>query len=327
MKKRLFPLVLAFGVFLSWACNNNSNPSSPTGGPRGGSPAAPTPTFALTPPAYAGGFETAFGPNGLSIAGGITYVAEADDNGEEVEVFSAGSTVGWTGYGSVTFLWPIGVASNSAGTTIYVLDNGDASNDGTAAVYAFTSAGATITSWNTYGSTKFNNPYTLTLDALGNVYVADTNNNQVEEFGPAGNTIAIWNKYNNNGFNEPTALAFDGTGDLYVGELGNGVVDEFSGNNSTGPTQTAAYQWNVDNNCYINGLAVDGSGNIYVADYGETGQDQAYFGNSRMEEYGPSGGPQLTAWSYGTDFGPDAVLLTGGSVWVADYNNDAIDQF
>ncbi len=318
-------MILALGVFLSWACNN-SGPSNPSGNPRGGIPAAPTPTFALTPPAYVGGFDTAFGPNGLAIAGGITYVAEADDDGEEVEVFSAGSTVGWTGYGSVTLIWPIGVASNSAGSTIYVLDNGN-ETVGTAAVYAFTSAGVTITSWNSYGGTYFNNPFTLTLDALGNVYVADTNNNQVEEFGPTGSPIAIWTKYNGTGFNEPSALTFDSTGNLYVGELGNGVVDEFSGNNSTGPTQTGVYQWGMVNNCYINGLAVDGSGNIYVADYGETGPDQKYFGNSLMEEYGLNGGPLLTAWSYGTDFGPDAVLFSGGSIWVANYNNNSIDQF
>jgi tripartite motif-containing protein 71 len=328
MKKIIFSMLLVFGGFLSWACNNSSTPSGPTGGPRGGGPVAPTPTFAVAPPAYVGGLPTAFGPNGLAIAGGTTYVAEADNNGNEVEVFSAGLTVGWTTFGSAaTFIWPIGVASNSAGTTVYVLDNGDQNNDGTAAVYAFTGAGATITSWNTYGGTKFFNPSALTLDALGNVYVADTNNDQVEEFGPTGATITTWTKYSGTSFNGPSALAFDSTGDLYVGDLGNGTVDEFSGNNSTGPTQTGVYQWGMVNNCYIDGLAVDGSGNIYVADYGETGPDQLYFGNGRMEEYGPNGGPQLTAWSYGTDFGPDAVLLTGGSIWVADYNNDAIDQF
>jgi streptogramin lyase len=298
-------------------------------GPRGGNlpTTVPTPTFALTPPAYVGGFNAAFSPSGLAIAGGTTYVAEADDNSTttEVQVFAAGSTVSWTSYGVTVFQSLSGVASNSAGTTIYVLDAGDGENDGTAAVYAFTSAGATITSWNGYGSTKFYDPYNLTVDALGNVYVADTYNNQVEEFGPTGNPTATWTKYNGVSFDGPSAVAFDGSGNLYVGDLGNGVADEFSGTN----LQTSAYQWTLDTGCYIVGLAVDGSGNLYVADYGyeQSGQLDPNFGNGLIEEYGPNGGPQLTAWSHGTNFGPVAVLLSGGSIWAADNNNDVIDQF
>lgn len=320
-------MLLVFGGFLSWACNNSLAPTNSNGGPRGGTPAAPTPTFALTPPVLMGNFATAFGPNDLAIAGGTTYVAEADDNGTELEVFAAGSTVAWTAYGSVAFQDLLGVAC--AGTTVYVLDDGDGTNDGTAAVYAFTSAGATITSWNSYGSKKLNFPNTLTVDAQGNVYVADTNNNQVEEFGPTGNPTAMWTNYNGASFSGPTALAFDTSGNLYVGDIGNGTVDEFSGTNLSGPTQTAAYQWNLDSNCYVAGIAVDGTtGYLYVADYGDTSQNG--FGNGLIEEYGSHGGPQLTAWSNTgtvTDFGPYAVLLAGGSIWVADYNNDEIDQF
>jgi hypothetical protein len=329
MKKILFPVILIFAGLLSWACNS-STPSGPgTTGPRGGSQptALPTPTFALTPPAYVASFSTAFSPSGLAIAGGTTYVAEADDNSTttEVQVFAAGSTVSWTAYGTTNFQALAGIAGNSAGTTIYVLDSGDGTNDGSAAVYAFTGAGATITSWNSYGSTKFYDPYTLALDGQGNVYVADTYNNEVEEFGPTGSPTAIWSKYNGTSFDGPSALAFDGSGNLYVGDLGNGVVDEFSGTN----LQTSAYQWALDNGCYVVGLAVDGSGNLYVADYGyeQNGQLDPNFGNGLMEEYGPSGGPQLTAWSYGTNFGPIAVLLSGGSIWVADNNNNLIDQF
>jgi tripartite motif-containing protein 71 len=330
MKKVIFPLVLICGTFLSWACNSSSTPSNPNAtGPRGGSQptAVPTPTFALTPPAYAGGFSTAFSPSGLAIAGGVTYVAEADDNSNatEVQVFAAGSTASWTAYGPTTFLALSGIVSNSAGTTIYVLDSGDGMNDGSAAVYAFTGAGATITSWNSYGPTKFYDPYSLALDNQGNVYVADTYNNQVEEFGPAGNATAVWTGYNGTSFNGPGALAFDVTGNLYVGDVGNEVVDEFSGTN----LQTSAYQWTLDNGCYAVGIAVDATGHLYVADYGyeQNGQLDPNFGNGLMEEYGPNGGPQLTAWSYGTNFGPIAVLLSGLNIWVADNNNNLIDEF
>ena len=327
MKKIIFSLFLVLGCFLSWACNNPTQSYSGVTGPRSGSPPVATPTFALASPAYAGGVNTAIAPTGLAITGGTTYVSEAQEDGNsnitQLEVFSAGSTTAVTAYGSVTFQWLAGVAN--AETTIYVLDSGDGRKDGTAAVYAFTGGGVTVTTWNSFAGGEFFNPSTLAVDSLGNVYVADTFNSQVEEFNPTGTLIAMWTKYNGTYFAEPAALAFDSVDDLYVGDIANGAVYEFSSTSGV-PGQTGVYQWNLDYNCFIDGLAVDNStGNIYVADYGDV--NEVGFGNGQMEEYGPNGGPQLTAWTYGTNFGPDYVLLSGGNIWVADYNNNSIDQF
>jgi sugar lactone lactonase YvrE len=260
--------------------------------------------------------STAFGPNGIAVAGGVTYVAEGDPSGAELQVFGAAPSA-WTSYGPAAFQNLAGVGCNSAGTTIYVLDAGDGTADGTAAVYAFTSAGATITSWNGYGTTDFREPDGLAVDAQGNVYVADFGNWLVEEFTPTGSVTTIWSAYNSTPFAGPEALAFDGSGNLYVGDFGPStssveVVYEFSGGPNTGVNQ-----WAMIANCEMSGIGVDGSGNVYVADYA----------NGFVEEFAPNSGGLTTDWDSGTNFGPACVLPTGGNLLVGDWNNDKLDTF
>jgi sugar lactone lactonase YvrE len=279
--------------------------------------------------------NTAYGPNEIAVAGGVTYVAEGGENlgASELQIFGS-SPSAWTSYGVSTFVDLGGVACNSAGTTVYVLDGGDEydtqSSDGTAYVYAFTSSGATIASWYGYGSTQFFAPDGIAVDAQGNVYVADAGNGLLEEFGPTGTPETTWSSYNGTAFTAPEALAFDASGNLYVGDYGPytspvEVVYEFSGNNSTGPTKTGVNQWAMVPNCLMSGIGVDGSGNLYVADYGAAGVTDV--GNGLVEEFAPNGGSLSTEWASGTNFGPACVLSTGGSLLVGDWNNNLLKIF
>ena len=114
----------------------------------------------------------------------------------------------------------------------------------------------------------FNNPAGVAVDASGNVYVADIENNAVYEV-PPGCTSVSCVKTLGGGFNGPQGVAVDASGNVYVADTNNIVVKEIR-------------QGCVPSNCVItdlpshagfpppprgrpNGVTVDGAGNVYVA--------------------------------------------------------------
>lgn len=210
----------------------------------------------------------------------------------------------WSGYGVTLFGNPYGVAVYpTTGTgNVYVLDN---LNN---AVYEFTSTGAVSNTWG-----GFNEPEGIAIDGSGNVYVADTGNNQIKEFNQNGAPLNQWSSWTGGSvttFSSPSAVAFDPGGNIYVADAGNEMVQVFS---SPG---VYLNQWSTLPGSDIFGLAVTTSGPstfIYAADAA----------NSQVEEY-DSTGNLITEWngSSGVLFSsPDGVVLSGGNIWVSDFDN------
>jgi uncharacterized protein (TIGR03437 family) len=168
---------------------------------------------------------------------------------------------------------PSGVAIDGAGNVYFA----DYSNhrvrkvavDGTITTVAGNgNAGYTGDGGPAIGTTLYY-PNAVALDASGNLYIADTNNNRIRKVSPEG-TITTVVGTGTRGFsgdnnlatgawlNSPLAVAVDSAGNLYLADSGNGRIRKVGTN---GNITTIASGLNNPE-----GLAVDSSGNVYIAD-------------------------------------------------------------
>ena len=117
---------------------------------------------------------------------------------------------------------------------------------------------------------SFKDPSALAVDTVGNVYVADTQNNRIRKITPAGvvSTLAgsgvagfSDGKGKSASFKSPTGIALDSSGNVYVADSGNNRLRKIT------PAGVVTTLWsNTDSKFKPYGVALDSSGNIYVAD-------------------------------------------------------------
>jgi kumamolisin len=154
---------------------------------------------------------------------------------------NAGSTDS-TG-GSPQFNAPNGVAVDLGGN-IYVADAG---NDvirkitpGGVVTTLAGQAGIPGSTDNTGSLARFNNPMAVTVDSNGNVYVADTGNDEIRKITPegvvttlaglagiTGNTIGVGSSAR---FNGPAGIVSDSAGNLFVSDTNNHTVRRVTAN-------------------------------------------------------------------------------------------------
>jgi hypothetical protein len=228
-------------------------------------------------------------------AGGNVYVA--DSGNQTIRKMTPGSVVttfagapGYSGAADGTgsaarFAGPRGVAADGAGN-VYVV--------GYQTIRMVTPAGVVTTLAGTGGqagsvdatgaAARFNGPWGVTVDWVGNVYVADTDNHTIRKVTPAGVVTTLAGAAGSPGsadgtgsfarFNSPHDVAVDGSGNVYVADSSNhtirkvtpgGVVTTLAGTalvagsvDGTGSTARFNLPW---------GVTVDGSSNVYVADW------------------------------------------------------------
>ena len=128
---------------------------------------------------------------------------------------------------------------------------------------------AFCTMWGSLGAgqEQFDHPFGVAIDASGNVYVADANNNRIQVFTSSGGYVTQWGGYGSGQgqFYSPYGVAVDASGNVYVMDTGNNRIQMFTGSGGYitqwGSSGSGQGQFN-----YPGGIAVDASGNVYVAD-------------------------------------------------------------
>jgi len=179
----------------------------------------------------------------LDVAGNL-YVADMRNYmirkitpGGEVSTFAGNGTRGSAnGNGSLaSFDEPASIVIDASGN-MYITDSGNNSiRKINLAGDVTTLAGSGARGANNGAGTaaSFNQPFGITVDASGNVYVADTYNNLIRKINLAGNVSTFAGSGNegaDNGAGEiasfltPYGVTVDTSGNLYVADLGNNLI-------------------------------------------------------------------------------------------------------
>jgi len=168
---------------------------------------------------------------------------------------------------------------------------------------------------------RLNFPQGVAVDAGGNIYISDTNNNRVRRVGTDG-TIRTFAGGGDGGdggpataagVNTPLGLAVDGRGNLYIAEQGadrvrkvspEGVITSVAGSTPRGfagdggPATAARLN-------QVGAVAVDANGVIYIADAG----------NTRVRRVGTDGVISTVAGTGSAGFSGDGGAATQATIY------------
>jgi sugar lactone lactonase YvrE len=198
-----------------------------------------------------------------------------------------GTTIGTDTTGTAdslaSFNQPTGLALDAAGN-IYVADYGNnlirkISTTGMVTTLAGNGTQGALDNKGVLAS--FNGPTGVAVDASGDVYVADNNNNRIRKITSAGIVTTLAGSDSVGALNGldtaasffgPSGVAVDASGNVIVADAGNnlirmvtpaGLVTTLAGSTNAGATNGALLSASFNN---PSGVALDASGNIYVAD-------------------------------------------------------------
>ena len=224
-------------------------------------------------------------PAGVIVdSSGNVYVAGGSDNALR-KVTPAGVVTTVAGGGSASLLnVPEGVAIDSTGT-LYVADTFNQtirkiSPAGTVSVFAGGSFGSGDGTGN---AAQFYNPRGIALDSVGNLYIADSNNNTIRKVSPGGIVTTLAGMAGVQGssdglgnaaaFNLPMGVTVDLAGNVYVTDSANSTIRKIAPSGAvTTIAGHAGQQGHVDGGPALSlfyqpqGIVVDSIGNLYVAD-------------------------------------------------------------
>ena len=183
-----------------------------------------------------------------------------------------------------------------------------------------------VTTWGGPGTGQgqFSVPQGVAVDAAGNVYVVDENNDRVEKFDSNGRFLLQFGSPGSGPgqFNGPGHVALDPQGNVIVSDEGGYRVEKFS------PAGTFLLQYGRFGKApgqfggNTRGVAADGAGNVYVAYDGQPGQIVKFTAAGSYVTSWPAQAPGApTPRSRSIAFDPSGVL------YVADEGDGAIDRF
>jgi trimeric autotransporter adhesin len=306
-------------------------------------------------------------PSFLTVdATGNVYIADFNNNRIR-KINASGIITTIAGTGIAAFSGDNGPATNAeinhpggiildAADNIYFSDNFNhrirkINTSGTITTIAGTGTAGSVGNGTEATNAQFNSPHGLTIDAIGNFYIADYNNNLVRKINSAGTITTIAGTgisgYSGDGgiatsaaLNRPYGIVVDAFGNIFFSEYGNNCIRKIStsGIISTvaGVPATGTGSYNGDNISATTaklsepcGITLDGNGNLYIADGN----------NSRVRKVSPATNGVITTITgngsnaYNGDGGLatlagvsplDIAVDVEGSLYITDFGNNRI---
>ena len=296
------------------------------------------------------------GPNGLTVdsAGDIFIADTGNGRIRKVSGGSIATVAGNGGFGyngdniaatSAEFTSPSGVAVDSAGN-LYIADLGNHRVRKVSAGMITTVAGTGTPGYNggsiPAASAELDGPWGVAVDASGNLYIADTDNNRIRKvaggvittvagnagFGYAGDNVAA----TSTSLYAPFGVALDASGNLYIADTVNyrlrkvsgGIITTLAGGGApvgqNGPAINAQLESPM-------GIAVDPSGNLYIADsvasrvFEVSGGVIGVAAGNGTNGFGGDNGPPTSA-NLGSPMG--VAVSSSGQLYIADFINECI---
>jgi sugar lactone lactonase YvrE len=166
-------------------------------------------------------------------------------------------------------------------------------------------------------SSTLNFPYCVAVDSIGNVYISDSQGNEVlkETLSQGVYTESVVASAASGGLNTPYGVAVDSSGNVYIVDSGNDRVlkETFSGGSYIQSLVSTTALSNPS------GIAVDASGNLYITDTG----------NTRLLMETLSGGAynETVIASSGLPRPVGVAVDSSGNVYVSDITNMAVYEF
>ena len=247
---------------------------------------------------------------------------------------AAGSHGSADGTGGTARFWaPFGIAVDGSGN-VYVADTGNNTiREITGNGIVSTLAGLADHPGDKDGigsNARFRNPWSVAVDGLGNMFVADMSNDTIRKITPTGVVTTLAGQPGKSGnadgfgsgarFNNPFAVAVDNADNVYVSDSANNTIRKIAPGGMVVtlaglPGYAGSTDGKGDDARFLNpqGLAVDGAGNIYVADTG----------NSVIRKMTPTGKVTTLLSPAGTN---DAADKTAGNVRLNNPGGVAVDD-
>lgn len=195
------------------------------------------------------------------------------------------------------------------------------------------------------------NPYSVAMDAAGNLYIADSENNAIRKVTKATGIISTiaglgpdQPGYSGDGgsatsakLNSPNGIAVDANGNIYFSDNGNhllrkisnGIITTIAGTGATGYEGDGGKAVQAKLSSSIVGVTTDLSGNVYFADSGNnvirkidvsTGIITTVAGSGKAGYSGDGGNALIASLSAPLGVAVDSK----GNIYIADSQNSAI---
>ena len=157
-------------------------------------------------------------------------------------------------------------------------------------------------------------PNGVAVDGLGDVFIADPDNNRVVVYRPNGSGGYTQSVVDDTGLARPSGVAVDASGNVFIADTGNSrvVVDK--------PDSSGSYTQSVVDDTGLNqpfAVAVNGAGDVFIAD--------TFHQRVVVDKPNGTGGyTQSVVDDTGLDYPQGVAVDASGDVFIADSDNSRV---